>query len=115
VSDTIINDKRWRPSSMIVWGGSIGRDGPTVHLPRELAPYGCSIGATPACMTGKHGRRVLCAWTFRFGGPAGGKVHLCKRCFPDGRPNRKFRPAEGWLRYSWPRRGSALPPASTEA
>lgn len=103
-ADIIVHDKRWRPSSMIVWGGAVGRL-TTVHLPRELARYGCSTGATPACMTGARGRRVLCAWTFNFGGPAGGRVHLCRRCFPGGKPNRKFRPAAGWLRYWWPQHG----------
>jgi hypothetical protein len=105
MAETIIHDKQWRPSSMIVWGG-FARRGTTVHLPGVTGAYGASTGATAAC--DRRARPpILCAWSFRFGGPAGGAVHLCRRCFPDGKPNRKFRPAAGWLRYAWPRRARA--------
>jgi hypothetical protein len=102
MSDTIINDKRWRPSSMIVWGNTIRGRGPTVHLPGVVGAYGCSTGATAACDR-RESPPILCAWTFNFGGPKGGAVHLCRRCFPGEKPNRKLRPAAGWLRYAWPK------------
>jgi hypothetical protein len=104
--DTLIHDKRWRPSSMIVWGSHSKRLGTVVHLPGAIGAYGCSTGATAACDR-RERAPVRCAWTFSFGGPAGGRAHLCRRCFPDGKPNRKLRPPEGWLRYWWAQRGQA--------
>lgn len=90
---------------MIVWSNCFAGHGPTVHLPGVLGAYGASTGATAACMAKrKRGGSILCAWTFRFG--TVGTHHLCKRCFPDGKPNRTLRPDAGWFRYVWPRRSS---------